>query len=390
MFSSFLVNSSTRERSDIKTKQNHFAYCFLSASCSLFFSGIPVREMFYWPVAAAAIPSNDRGIMCYSLDIYSWKHGSSLLSWSVFGHINSLCHIFRGWRNGSNYFWHSLNIKVFLCLPEYNLVTPTTYSWLQPPTVISICVLYSIKVGRVGNVAEVMGNAEIAHQLKPSFLASIPTFFREVISINGAGLSVSSLLFGFATKLAYFIGAFGVFLSIAKDLKSKSCLQFLGVLSLACFATTFFMIAAGHYQFGMICCERHITFRQCLVIIGLLTGAAHFALKLSKYAVFSKINNTPAFPIGLIFLAVLAATVRSGSPLIAAYSRYDSRYAINVSNWNSGNSSGDSMIYRQRNDPIVGAIFRPDGVYYFDDRSDWFIKSILNFYHKKSVTFITD
>lgn len=366
--------------------------CLLISLCSLclFLLGHPVSEMFYWPMAAMAYLPAAAGIWVASWIMIS---GSvEKLSYRIVGSIMLTI-------SATSAEVGALVVLIFAGLSflyagytRFKLSTPTQALtlWLLVPLLVSLWVLYAIKSGRLTTSAETMGDPKVVHNLASALFLSVTSYLRDVLSVDGIGADKRSLILGIATKATFFAGAVGVFWSFCPEHRERIPRQQLGIMSISCFITAFLIIVASYYQFGLLCCERHITFRQVLVFIGLLTGAGYCVLMLSWRVTPLSDERVKILSVTLLFSSILIPATVSVPALLSEYKHYHAYLSIKVANWNAGLAPQDSMIYQYRKGgPIVGGIVPvADGTYTLENKPGWWMEGLMSFFQKKSVTIV--
>jgi hypothetical protein len=261
--------------------------------------------------------------------------------------------------------------------------------WLIVPLAVSIGVMLLMYNGRVTHAAqfEMIGDPAIAHHFWVALRSSMKGFMLESVSVDGLSFDHGSIGRGALGKVAFGVASFG----LAREIGSRYALagaRWLAVLAIACLATSFLTVAAGMYQFGLVCCERHATFRQCLVYLGIASAAAAVAFgSLRRFPG----NLPPLAYIGALVLAICLPLPRSVPKLATDYSNYSEMQNAKVRTWNSGMAPGDSMVYHQYlPGQVVGGIYAPDKTYSADDPNVvWWLKGIPTFFGKKTVTVVT-
>jgi hypothetical protein len=324
----------------------------------LFLLAHPVGEMFYWPMAALAYIST---LSCFAL-----LFNILLFVGMSRSRVRIMCAVVlvvAAWSTEMG----AIFVLVFS-------VTTLTYqflfrhtgrialrhiAWLLFPVGACFLVLLSLRFGRFGNSGEVMGNPAVAHHFFISIRWSVSTFVRELVSIDGSGNAIKALILGVISKGMFCLAAYGLTKRAVSTLQVGEARQdWLAILSIACLVTSFLTIVAAFYQFGMNCCERHGTFRQCLIFIALAAGAASLAMR-GRTAPIAKKDMSIA-PIYCALIAVLLPLAMSFPAIVSDYKNYHAIRGDREENWAAGIAAGDSMtVINRPNGRIVGGFQVP-------------------------------
>lgn len=306
---------------------------------SVYLLNHPVAELFYWPMATIAylpvltavslifviteLAEADAG---YSHQITMWALLVAALSAEVGAMFTT---IYAG----------TALILSFIKRDDHPESRPPYR--LLIPLVVSSMVLCQLIQGRVAANLELFGEVRYLHHLLPSALASIPHALWAITSSSDLDTGARSLITGFAEKLAFFLGV--LFFSL-NEIKTKKRTNQRMALIVAAFSLTPLTLFLAYYQFGtMACCERHDTFRQCLVFVGLASTACLAASFASNSTVFQRLNR--AKHDGRLFLlaALIIGIVGSAKNLASDYAQYQVVRTIHKINWAAGMSSGTTM-----------------------------------------------
>lgn len=153
-----------------------------------------------------------------------------------------------------------------------------------------------------------------------SLAASLPTFGREAVGIPGMPLPV-----GFVIKLLLLV-------SLPRGNAGTQRDHRLGFIwGLALLLAAFASVVLAYHQFGMLCCERHATLRQAMILLALATFAG-------------LLGGTPWPPrhMALAVVLLLLFAVRIG-PLSEDWRRLGAVIAARHGNWDAATRPGDSM-----------------------------------------------
>jgi hypothetical protein len=186
------------------------------------------------------------------------------------------------------------------------------------PALGAVAVCLIVHRDRMEPSPEVMDAASgLAGSWPASLRAAIPTVAREA-----AGIAGLPLLAGAAIKLA---------LLLCLPSNERGAPRVTVLWAAALLLVAFVSVVVAYHQFGTLCCERHVTMRQGMVVLalaalaGLLGGAARVPRQIGLAAVV----------LGLLWLraAPLAAEWRALPDVIAARQR----------TWASAAADGDGM-----------------------------------------------
>jgi hypothetical protein len=156
--------------------------------------------------------------------------------------------------------------------------------------------------------------------LPVSFIAALPSFAREAAGIGGMPLPV-----GFMIKLLLLICLPTGNPGTQRDRR-------LGVIwGVALLLAAFTSVVLAYHQFGLLCCERHSTLRQAMVLLALatFTGLLGGMVRPSRQLLLA------------VVLAVLFA-VRLG-PLAGDWRRLGAVVAARQANWEAATGPGHAM-----------------------------------------------
>jgi hypothetical protein len=314
----------------------------LSLLC-MFLLGHPVSEIFYWPMGALAyIPTlaaivlihgltetTSRGIrgtrlvIMLALIVASTSSEVGAMFVMAYSCATLLCLLPHGERRR----WKAMLVDLFI------------------PLVVSALVLYRVVTGRVALNAETFGDAQYIHQLVPSAIGAMPHALWELVSSDGTHIDARHLLSGMMTKAAFFAGVF----TIARVVTQGSGSQQLRLpLIVATFALVPITLFTAYYQFGMMaCCERHATFRQCMVFIGLASSASALAALAPSVRLLARLPASRAQGAGFILLALLIGATSSIRGLWHDYANYNTLASAHEATWASGRAHGPTMTVTQ-------------------------------------------
>ncbi|APB98379.1 hypothetical protein A4F89_03005 [Polynucleobacter asymbioticus] len=233
------------------------------------------------------------------------------------------------------------------------------------------------------------GDPQIAHHILRAIPPSIETFLRGIILADVSGPFALGLLYGLVMKALYIYGATLIFINTSDNFKFEINQKFSIFLAAAFLFSAYLIVLAGYYQYGLSCCERHSTFKDCLIFLALICISASIASIFTSKKIISK---TPLVQLGsaFIFISILIGVFGSYQNISKAYNGFASKKEMIHANWERGLTSDKAMIFEQRDDPIVGGILRPPGTYVMGNDVDWGAAAIMRFFSKESITFTSD
>jgi hypothetical protein len=145
-------------------------------------------------------------------------------------------------------------------------------------------------------------------------------------------------------------------------------------------AGAFLILASAYYQFGEACCQRHETFRGCLIVLATLTLAALVARSMTR--------NIPSY-VGPVLLtaALLLGLIPRIPLLIADYRQIPAVIAVRHANWVAGHEPGPAMVFLIAPAPhVVNSDNLPvRGRFVKAANNPWFIAGLLRFFEKNAV-----
>ena len=256
--------------------------------------------------------------------------------------------------------------------------------WLIAPFVAALSVLLLVRQGRFESTSEIFGDAAVAHHLLPSLVAAAGTFVREVVSIDGAGATFTSLFLGLVTKGGFFGASYLISRPLIRSrtgpVSSGRMIALFGVASLA---TVFLTLAAAYYQFGLVCCQRHGTFRQGLVLVSLVSLAAFAAHRRAGRPMHAG-DQAAALPIVLLLASVAVPAMTSVSSVWADYQTLGKRLELTRANWQAGMAAGDRFVYQTMpQGRIVGGLIIGQGTY--DSAAAGAVSHLVRYFGKEGV-----
>lgn len=314
-----------------------------------------IAEFFYWPQSALAYLPATAGVLVAAWivifsDVHSrtgrWLLAVSLTAAAASAEVAAV-----------------LVIAFAACL----LLVRQWRAWVVAPVAMSLLVLAMTSSTRLGAAGEIFGDPRIAHHVFAAASAATWAFARETFGTA----SLPKVLF-----LA------GTWLVLRRTPGHVMNLRVVLALAFACFAAMFISIAAAYYQFGVLCCDRHETWRQALCWVGLLLCAAAAAHRLP--------SNPMGIDVGLLLVAAAVAwSVSLRVPAVLADWRgMAARVAVNEANWEAGRQNADDMVFRTLPPgKVVGGLALPEGRFRAGEGPDS-VPALVAFFGKRQVNFV--
>lgn len=356
--------------------------------------GHPVSEYFYWPQSSVAyIPATACILVAMWLLLLSdlrsakarWAFATSLVIAALSAEVGAMlvfvfCSLALGLaalqkaRLGASRF---IGGQVVL---------------LSGPFIAAVFVMLIIWLTRFEDQNEIFGDPGVAHRILPSLTNALSALVRESLSIDGIGASVSSLIMGFATKTLFVLASYAILRTIRRNQTPDAVYQqWAGLFALACISTVFLTLAAAYYQFGLVCCQRHGTFRQVLVFISLMAVAGYVAFKRSSCQANQSQQPVHAGVVVALMLAVAIPGSLSVGDVLADYRDFAHRLNVAATNWKSGVADTATASYvTLPQGRIVGGLILPEGAIYEGSRASGSASSVVKFYRKSIMTFVAD
>ncbi|MBS9720221.1 hypothetical protein JYU29_05915 [Tianweitania sp. BSSL-BM11] len=206
-------------------------------------------------------------------------------------------------------------------------------------------VFYFVLNGRMSGSGEVFGNPEIAKNIGRSLWEALKKF-----PTDGLGLRYTPdrPVWFFATLLAkvlLFAGALGLFrqLNVSGAARSQRQVVSLFAWLAALMAGSLFSLVAAFYQFGVVCCERHQTTRDCLAVLAIVVVARIVAMILPGNGG----HRSRISPVALLAGATLLVAFANAPALLHDYKSYSRAWNARNETWMDGRSDEAFMIFRQ-------------------------------------------
>ena len=269
-------------------------------------------EMFYWPMGAAAYLSCWAGLAAATM-LHRTTNGQhwialtlSLSVAALSAEIGALTVLFYVIPVGVVFFRRRLMYRLRpLILPALGAA------------VVCLVVLH----GRMQSYEVMDAESGLAGSWPASLLAAVPTFARKAADVRG-----TPLLAGAAIKLLLL-----VCLAPGEQQADQEQRRLSVLWAVALLLGVFASVVLAYHQFGTLCCERHATMRQGMLILALATasGLCSSALLLQRQIVLAALL--------VVLLAIRAV------PLYADWHMMSDILAARQRTWQSARNHGDTM-----------------------------------------------
>jgi len=335
----------------------------VAAVLAAFLLGHPIGEMFYWPMGALAYLPALAGVTCAAfLIVRGLTDGRRRL-----GCLAALL-----LATGSAEIGAMVTVCVCGLIGLTELPGWRRPAWWAVPLVAALGILALLLGGRAGASNEAQDGA-IAHHVLPSLLAALSEFGRLLVAPDA---SVAWWL------PIFFLGLAGAWRqSGAAGAPARHLLALAAGLLIAAYGS----LASAAYQFGVPCCQRHDSFRACLVVLA-LTVLAAWAARLGGVARLP----AAAGPV-LVVLGLLPPLLDRLPAWRADLRQQGAVIAVRRDNWAAGAAPGPAMVLRlapaphvvnDGNLPVRGRIDRAAG------EVPWFVAGVLDFFGKTAVDIV--
>lgn len=381
--SSYLeTNSNIVNSKDDNNKKSAIFYCAtitpLLFSILLFVYFLFVEnpiEIFYWPAGTAPYILSLIGIILINLNLIRISNSKHVSSLQIFNLVTFAAIALLSSEVGAVYsLLFSLcllaNIAVgsIKCIPrEWSIFSENRSSRIQVCIVsliivtLSSIVLFVLKNSRVGKPELNSLASSITGDIHSSFVLALGRVIREMFLLNNTSFQVDSVLasisYSVALKLAFFFSV--VLLGIQAKVSLKKSSEFMCcVLIIPLLATNWGMLAATYYQFGEVCCPRHLHFRAILTglaifLVGLVVASRLYKrlnstnttlISNSKQASFQSFLLTSNFSLVTIICLTLTLLINlQAGALKNDISNFREIYRTNQENWQTNLASSDSV-----------------------------------------------
>jgi hypothetical protein len=363
------------------------------AVLAFFLLGHQVAEMFYWPMGAAAYMAAIAALALLVMLVLRGRHlsrGGAVLAAAAMVVAAGSAEVGAMAVGGATLLLGAAQLRRH----------PARAALLLVPLAAALLVLVLILHGRAAAGVALGPETATIHALWPSLRAAAAQFAHETLALDAYPDGWPGLAIGAATKLALFLALRA--LCRAGLAGSATPCAHLWALAAALLAASFLSIAAALWQFGLVCCQRHDSFRQCLDVLVLLLLAA-LAARASRRRVARSTARLPDprrdVTIGSAWLLLaLALALSHRGPLMrrlpslqADYRHLPALVAARNRTWASADTPGPDMVFHGPPQGfVVGETDWPAGTFTQIPTPPWFMQGILLFYGKQRVTVVQD
>ncbi len=351
--------------------------------------GHSVAEVFYWPMGAVAYVPTLAAIVAVAFQIVDgrWDRRRGL----AFLIVCLLC-------AASSAEVGALFVIVFatgmiaLHLTKRIGSGRDAIVWLVP-LAMGLVVFVALSLGR-GSLAEnityrgVLPNPTYLGHPFASLARAVPTYFRELAVLDGAEAGKRAILLGATLKVLIGFGFLALFRGSRSAGDPAGQRWVLAVLVASLQATCFLSIAGSYYKFGLVCCERHDTVRQCLALLTLLSGAALLAtVPATIWPRWSRTALTPTIGAAVLGGVMVVMLGRELGTLEQAYAAWPTAVSVRRANWAAGHGPGPGMIFAMAPMPPVVSGMLPPATGSFRLAADppWLWELVMKFYRKQEI-----
>lgn len=350
-----------------------------------FLVGHHVAEVFYWPMGSVAYATTLAAIGALTFQVIDGR-------W-MGGHGRTFCIVALLCAAGSAELGAIMSIYVAAVMIMLHVTgrigaPAAARPWLLP-LVVGIVVMIALALGR-GRLDEnivyggISPNPTYLKHPIASVLRTFPTYFRQLIVLDGTLLGRSAFAWGAPIKAGLCVGLLAVIWAAPGPALTRQTRWVLAGLLLALQATFFTSIAGSYYKFGLVCCERHDTMRQCLMVLSILSAVTLIASVLPKVQRPDRLSIAGASILGLTLLVSLA---RELPGLQKAYAAWPTSIAVRHANWDSGHAPGERMtLLMLPLLPVVDGLVPPErGTLRRDAHPPWIWDLVMTFFDKQEI-----
>lgn len=330
-------------------------------------------ELFFWPVGAAAYLTTCCGITALVLwqvadgrvctRRQEWAHLLGLVALSWCSELGALFVVLFGAVIGVRAAWRR---------------TGRVY-WWAIPTVLALALILWVRFSRAsGSLLLVPGSVYAGHWLR-SARAAAADFSGELVGFGDEAGKPALTIVAAASKLLLFAGFLCVCPGACPGGRSRERVLLLAGLVAALLAAAWLSALLAYENFGMLCCQRHASFREWMIVLALLVGGSLCGLRLGR--------PRPRLAAACLALAAgLCLAVRAGA-LRHDYALRRAEAHARSASWRSGlDPQSTAMVFElppatRLSDDVPLA----PGLYRAKDPIAWPYLGILLFFGKQSL-----
>lgn len=350
-----------------------------------FLLGHPVAEVFYWPMGSVAYATTLAAIGALTFQVIDgrWVSGQG----RAFCVIALLCAASSA-ELGAIMSIYFAFIMIMLHVTGRIGAPADSRPWFVP-LALGIVVMAALALGR-GRLDEnivhrgILPNPTYLRHPFASLLRTFPTYFRQLITLDGVGVGRRAFAWGILIKGGLCTGLLAVIWAAPTPKATRQTRWALGGLLLALQATFFTSIAGSYYKFGLVCCERHDTMRQCILALSILSAVTLIASLLPRVERPERLSIGGAAILGVTLMVTL---VRELPDLQKAYAAWPTVVSVRHANWESGHAPGDRMtLLMQPLPPVVDGMTPPErGTLRRDAHLHWIWDLVMTFFNKQEI-----
>ena len=320
-----------------------------------FLLGHPVAEMFYWPMGAAAYLPCLAGISYFVVAVLDGRlagvggRRASAVALTLAAGSAELGALFVA------------GLVPLLVLDRLRRRMPLPW-WTLVPFGLSIWVVVTAALGR-GHELGLVANSPTLHHLWPSAKAAAARNGLEFVRLGPPAVGWGALLLGVSVRILTFSGFRWC---LRRGGFGPAPASHLWALVLALFAACFVSTVAIYDRYGVLCCERQGTFRECAYVLMVL-ALAGLGQRISRPAF---LDWTAAGPAALLLAALLALPGRAAD-LVASYRMYPCTLQARAETWRDAARPSHEMLFSDQSSPLVRSILWPAGRFTRDPNLPW-------------------
>lgn len=353
----------------------------LLLGCSLltmFLLGHSVGEMFYWPMAAAAyLPT----LAAQTFIFFRLLDGRSPSTKDRLLLAAALIVAAGSSEVGAAFvvLFAGFGLVALLIAPLHARRSATDALFLAPALVLALALLGLHAYFRP-LLPQLADTTTLGHPLV-SLLAGVPQLARDIISLAEDSTGTSNLLIGVTVKVLLFVGFRWCCSQLFDGGRSRLLLV---AFALSLVGASLISILAADYEYGMLCCERHGTLRECMMLLALASVAA-LPTGIGRFghdAIFRQFTG----PLALL-LAIGIALAPRLSALAHDYGEYHRLVRARSETWLSGQAATDKMVFHlMPRGQVVGSENLPlRASASMDEHPPWYVAGILFFFRKDAL-----
>jgi hypothetical protein len=343
---------------------------------TLFLIGHPAADLFYWPFAAIAYLPTVAALTVVTIQILDDRNQTSR------GRLISMLSLLVAGASSE------IGSMVVLAFVSSMLATATLrrgekmgVAWLIPPLLLSVGVLSMTILHRGAEPPTILSLT--SHNMINSIRSAFIQALRVILEVdpNDADWGQENsgyLAYGVPIKLVVFVG----FVLSARRCFGRAPLIPTLALILSLFIGITGSTLSAYYQFGFLCCQRHETLRQCLIVLTILGVATMLGSRqrLIRVGAVSEVASVTCLTVAIMVMAVWRIP-----NLVYAYHHSAESDADLKRTWDSGFGSGSAIIMSEPDGPLVHSWSFPTGEHKASPTNSFDVGSIMRFFRKRDL-----